>query len=308
MLYDFVTIDFETANNNLNSACSIGIVAVKDLEIVSREYYLIKPPTEHFRNDNIMIHGITYNDVKDCDQFPSIWNKIKDYFMNVMIAHNANFDFSVLKNLFNTYQIDCNDFLYMDSITIAKHVCNCGSKLNDIADYLSIDINNHHNALDDAEACANIIIKCMKLYELPSFLYFACIYGSNIVKAFSNIKANMTFKPAPRKFQERTKISELVASTTEFDVSHPLFQKNVVLTGELNCFDRKEAMQKVTDVGGIVKSGVTRNTDYLVVGKQDKDIVGEDGMSSKEEKAYELIKAGYKIKIINEKEFIQLFQ
>lgn len=52
-MYDFVTIDFETANNNLNSACSLGIVAVKDLEIVEREYYLIKPPTNNFNNDNI---------------------------------------------------------------------------------------------------------------------------------------------------------------------------------------------------------------------------------------------------------------
>lgn len=64
-MYDFVTINFETANNNLNSACLLGIVAVKDLEIVEREYYLIKPSSYNSSNNNIAIHGITYGDVKE---------------------------------------------------------------------------------------------------------------------------------------------------------------------------------------------------------------------------------------------------
>lgn len=39
-----------------------------------------------------------------------------------------------------------------------------------------------------------------------------------------------------------------------------------MFTGELQTLERKEAMQKVVDLGGILKSGVSSKTDYLVVG------------------------------------------
>ena len=38
-MYDFITIDFEIANKNMDSACSIGITAVKDCEIIKKEYF-----------------------------------------------------------------------------------------------------------------------------------------------------------------------------------------------------------------------------------------------------------------------------
>jgi len=65
-------------------------------------------------------------------------------------------------------------------------------------------------------------------------------------------------------------------------------------------------MQKVVDVGGILKSGVSRATNYVVGGLQDKSIVGSDGLSTKEEKALALIEAGHPIEIISEDEFLKL--
>jgi DNA polymerase-3 subunit epsilon len=44
---------------------------------------------------------------------------------------------------------------------------------------------------------------------------------------------------------------------------------------------------------------------YLIVGTQDKTLVGEDGISNKEKKAYELIEKGLAIKILTEDEFIE---
>ena len=72
--------------------------------------------------------------------------------------------------------------------------------------------------------------------------------------------------------------------------------------------DRKAAMQKVVDLGGLVKSGVSGKTNYLVVGQQDKTLVGNDGLSTKEKKAYALIENGIDIKIIRETEFLRLIE
>lgn len=40
---DFVTIDFETANNDRASICSAGIAIINDGKIIGTKYWLIKP-------------------------------------------------------------------------------------------------------------------------------------------------------------------------------------------------------------------------------------------------------------------------
>ena len=45
-MQDFTAIDFETANNEKSSVCSIGIVIVRNGEIVEKFYSLIKPEPE----------------------------------------------------------------------------------------------------------------------------------------------------------------------------------------------------------------------------------------------------------------------
>ena len=40
---DFVAIDFETANNERTSVCAVGIVVVRDGEIVDSYYSQIHP-------------------------------------------------------------------------------------------------------------------------------------------------------------------------------------------------------------------------------------------------------------------------
>ena len=70
---------------------------------------------------------------------------------------------------------------------------------------------------------------------------------------------------------------------------------------------RAEAMQIAVNSGAVVKTSVSRKTDYLVVGKQDLTLVGDDGRSTKEEKAYALNADGKAvIQIIDEAEFLRL--
>lgn len=55
---DYIAIDFETANEKRSSPCSIGIVVVKNSEVVEKIHYLIKPKEMRFMPINIGIHGI----------------------------------------------------------------------------------------------------------------------------------------------------------------------------------------------------------------------------------------------------------
>lgn len=43
VMRDFTAIDFETANNERTSVCSVGVVIVRDGEIVDSFYSLFRP-------------------------------------------------------------------------------------------------------------------------------------------------------------------------------------------------------------------------------------------------------------------------
>ena len=45
---DFAAIDFETANNERSSVCSVGIVIVRNGEIVDTFYSLIQPEPNYY--------------------------------------------------------------------------------------------------------------------------------------------------------------------------------------------------------------------------------------------------------------------
>ena len=64
---DFTAIDFETANSSPASACSVGLVRVRDGRIVATAGWLIRPPAGHdeFQEWNTKIHGIRAHDVRD---------------------------------------------------------------------------------------------------------------------------------------------------------------------------------------------------------------------------------------------------
>ena len=68
---------------------------------------------------------------------------------------------------------------------------------------------------------------------------------------------------------------------------------------------RVDAQMIIADIGGINANSVTMDTDFLVVGHQDYRIVGEDGMSTKQEKAVKLISKGALIEILSEEDFLK---
>lgn len=89
---------------------------------------------------------------------------------------------------------------------------------------------------------------------------------------------------------------------------NPFYQKNIVFTGDMK-MPREEAAQAVSTLGASVKSGVSAKTDFLVIGAQDKALVGEDGVSGKEEKALALNASGKaNIGLLREADFLSLLE
>ncbi len=155
---DFVALDFETATHEKNSACELGICIVENSEIVETKTWLIKPPSfPYFNKFNVAVHGIEPEEVKDSPTFEEIWYEVENaLYGNLMIAHNASFDASVLRGCLEYYGLFTPKINYLCSIQLAKKAWKLPKYgLKSVAEHHDIQF-KHHRAGDDAEVCAKI--------------------------------------------------------------------------------------------------------------------------------------------------------
>jgi DNA polymerase III subunit epsilon len=162
MSLDFTAIDFETANSNSASACSVGLVKVRDGVVVDETGWLIRPPAgyDSFNEWNTRIHGIMAPDVAGA----LLWSEqLGDLVAfadgDALVAHNAGFDMGVIKAACAASYLDCPDFSYLCSLRVARKTYNLDSyRLPVAAMAAGFEGFHHHDALDDSRACAAIMI------------------------------------------------------------------------------------------------------------------------------------------------------
>lgn len=175
---NFIAMDFETASAKRYSACSLALTIVRNNQITDEFYSLINPQTP-FSWRNTQIHGLHEQDVRDAPTFAELWPHIQTFFTpeKLVIAHNATFDNSVLKKTLEHYNIMPPVYKTLDTLRTSQKLLPQlpNHKLNTVADALNIQLNHHHNALDDAQACADILI-----YQDRKF-------GSNELKPFIKV-------------------------------------------------------------------------------------------------------------------------
>ena len=158
-LTDFAAIDFEAANAAFTSACSMGLVIVHNGEITERFYGLMKPVPNHYDWYNSKVHGLKKSDTENAPAFPYLWNQVKDKVEGLpFVAHGMLFDQHVLRALHELYKIPYPNYkFYCTHVGSETYVPDLENhKLQTVAKHFGYEMKNHHNALDDAEACAVI--------------------------------------------------------------------------------------------------------------------------------------------------------
>ena len=145
-MLDFAAIDFETANNERSSVCSVGVVIVRNGELVDSFYSLIQPEPNYYNYWCQQVHGLGHEDTDDAPVFPDVWAQIEPLIEGLpLVAHNRPFDESCLKAVFR-----------VDTLCVSRrklpHLPN--HQLQTVAEACGFCMKNHHHALADAEACA----------------------------------------------------------------------------------------------------------------------------------------------------------
>ncbi len=160
---NFAAIDFETANFERSSVCSVGIVVIRDGKIVEKFYSLIKPEPDYYNYRCMQVHGLSSADTDDAPVFPDVWKQVEPLIAGLpLVAHNKSFDENCLKAVFRVYQMDYPDYKFYCTCIASRRVWPGGHhNLDVIAARCGYNLENHHHALADAEACAAIAMKIL---------------------------------------------------------------------------------------------------------------------------------------------------
>ena len=180
---NFIAIDFETANSNRSSICSVGIAIVKKGRIVKSEHFYVRPLPDYYDRFNTRLHGIDESLTKNQKTFKQLWKVLKIYFKDqTIVAHNASFDLSVLRSVLS----HCTYRLSKQTFSLPSH------KLDVVSKHLRIKL-KHHNAESDAIAAARIAIKLCRKNKVNSLDELSDKLGFNIGRIIGRSKDHKPF-------------------------------------------------------------------------------------------------------------------
>ena len=163
MPLNFTAIDFETANNSPASPCAVGLVRVRDGKVDDSFALAFMPPSPHgwFSEFNTRIHGIRESDVTDGPTWAEVLPLMLEFIgEDVLIAHNAPFDMGVLRAAASAVNTQLPELHYACTVQMSRRAFPGldSHRLNEVAYRIGFEDFKHHDALDDARACAEIVI------------------------------------------------------------------------------------------------------------------------------------------------------
>ncbi|WP_124055393.1 exonuclease domain-containing protein [Arcanobacterium ihumii] len=315
----FVAIDFETANSNRASACSVGLVRFDDDGVASDSLYtLIRPHSSmsDFHWGNVRIHGIHAQDVAHSQEWASLYPSIQNFIGDLpLVAHNMAFDGYVLSDLNRLYGLAplenpraCTLRL---SRALLKHELPKKNLDAVFQHYFPDEQFLHHRAIDDAYAAGKIFAQFQHEYGYDH-LCSICPPIVGYSDAARQRSRSRTLGTSGTRQQGAGGASMTPAQLEAFKHacigSGILAGERVCVTGTVPGFSRAEFKAIVQAAGASVAGSVGPSTTIVVVGGDDAVPLRErPNPSSKLREALRFESLGIPIKILTAKEFFGLF-
>lgn len=275
----YVVLDLETTGLSPQKEQIIEIAMIKIAEGKQvDEYHTLLNPCCHISSFITRLTGISNQDVEGSPTIRDVLQEI-DKFLNgfLIVGHNVTFDLSFLQAAYqNTWGEECL-FYYLDTLSVSRAVFpNLPKhKLEFLIEQFELADEQTHRALDD-------VICTQKLLE-------RCISDSGFSDHCIRIKSKG--EATCGTFCGSVIPNQVTSKENICDKIHPFYGKSIVFTGNFTV-PKQVLIHKALNVGALVKTAVSSKTDYLVVGMQNMNLVDDRGMSTKEEKAHELVADG----------------
>ena len=159
VVFDIETTGFSPKENNI---IEIGAVKICGGEIKERFSTFVNPKEPiPYRIEKLT--GINDDMVKDAPFINDALAQFRQFCEGaVYVAHNANFDMGFLKEKEAVSGIE-REYSYVDTLGMARLLVPEISKfkLDNLCRFFKVSLENHHRAVDDAEATAHIFLKLL---------------------------------------------------------------------------------------------------------------------------------------------------
>lgn len=316
----FTAIDFETANGFRGSPCAVGLTKVRDGRIVEEASWLMRPPQghDHFDSRNIAIHGITSGMVADSPRFGDLFPEIGGFIgSDVIVAHNAAFDLGVIRSALEVSALAGPAWDYACTVVLSRKSYSLPSySLPFVAEAAGVPLLTHHDAVEDARACAGIMIDIARRYDAHTVedvlgshslaLSRAAPYAPGVDELSKATRTALGRSTSATGWSGWPEEGENPHANAQADPRHPLYGQTVVFTGSLG-ISRPQAKERAARLGAQPASAVTRRTTVLVVGD---GFVASDlrngRVTGKARRVLELHERGQAIEVLSEAEFLQM--
>lgn len=282
----FVSVDVETANADMATLCQVGLARFDNGEVVETWTKLIDPES-FFDPFNTEIHGITKEDVAGSPRFPEIVGELQAFIGGDVLVCHTHFDRVAFGQACAKYKLPLLGATWLDSARVARRAWDQfrykGYGLWNLCNHIGHKF-EHHDALADAIAAGKV-------------LNAACEHSGLTVQDWLE-KVENPLDPN----------AVLPPIASEGNPEGAFYGQTVVFTGALTV-PRREAAEKATAAGFNVGSGVTKKTNYLILGDVDISRLAEGSdKSNKHQKAENLIRKGANLQILQETDFFELLK
>lgn len=306
-MLDFTTIDFETANSYRGSPCSVGLVRVRDGQIVESRHWLIRPPegADWFDGWNVAMHGVTAETVAAAPRWKEILPAIVDFIGDdVVIAHNAGFDMGVVRYACALDNIEWPAMRFLCTLVMARRALALPTyRLPFLAEKLGVAFTHHHNALADATVVVEITARLAEQHKAADVQELAEALGVGIGRMGAGIYRGSVAVSTGGHGAGRFTPVEV---NTGADPGGYLYGRVVVFTGALMSMTRDTARQECAKVGAIPEQSTTKRTNVLVVGDINPAVLRPgSSITGKARKAFELQDLGQEIEVMTEDDFLR---
>jgi DNA polymerase-3 subunit epsilon len=305
---EFVAIDFETANRERGSICSIGFATVSDGAIKEQGSWLVQPPASMSEFDpwNVRIHGITADQVAGApsiqDGLARLWEVIGD---RTVVVHNAAFDMYALRDACWSSNVEHPPLTYADTLVMSRReLALISYRLPIVADALGVALPQHHRAEDDAAACAGIMLALAARRGAGSVDEVAEGLRIRLGQLNPDGAGNKSCYAQPIGSHGGGPRPDAPDANPNADPEHPLYGQVMVFTGAL-ALTRTEAWDWAASVGAQPEENVTKRTTILVIGNGFQGDSMDDFQTGKAKKALGLLEKGQQIEVMTEEQFME---
>ena len=289
----FIIVDIETPMSLYpkDGIREVALLAVEDFRVIDKLHLAIINDEEEYKKG----YGYGLDPIENNEEMKTKFNKFITKYKYPLVAHNASFDRSFLLHwnwIDEKREFNCS----LKSIKQKEKLKSY--KLVELLKYYNIKSDQDHNAIQDVLDLLEVLkkVKIDKWVSInregirnKNYNEEKKIIDKNNSQEDSKPKTFFKYNKADKE-EEKRKLEEAYQNI----ISEKLKDKVIVFTGDSNT-DRLELKIMAVKNGGIIKDGITKKTNLLVLGENP----GKSKVAKAKENGIETIKEDEFLNIIN---------